>query len=296
MRQKALALSGQAMALSRWRERRVSRETRIVRGALSYDATRNEYSLVPQAVAPNLVYSKILSVEAILHAWPFFHGKLLDIGAGEKPYALFVESLVTEYVALELPDASGSGESDIWADGQRLPFRSESFDTVFCTDVLNTIPAPITVFREANRVLKLNGHLILLITNGFDLADRKPVLAHYTADGLRMMAENSGFNVIVLRSKGKVIPYFYNLFVQVSYRIVQKIMKLRGPEKNRLQDHDFLLNRFMVPLQLFLRKLTPKKSVDSSVEWIEGKDSRIISGTFHLGFLLVAKKVFKLDE
>ena len=291
MREKALVLGDQAVALSRVWERRTKRQAKVLRGALSYDASKNEYALVPEAVPPNLVYSKSLSIKALLHSWPFFQGRLLDIGAGEKPYALFLESLVTDYISLDLPQGGGRAFSDIWADGQRFPFRTESFDTVFCADMLNTIPAPMSVFREANRVLKLGGHLVLMITNDFDLTDHTPVLAHYTADGLRIMAENSGFNVIVLRSKGKVIPFFYNLFVQVNYRIVQKIFGA----KDRLQDHRFLFNRLMVPFQLFLQKITPKKSIDSSVEWIEGKDTRVISGAFHLGFLLVAKKVFRPD-
>ncbi len=293
MRQKALALSVPSFVMEKWLVRRSDGHSRVVREALCYDAHRNRYTLVPEAVPPNLVYSMALGTETLLRAWPFFAGKLLDIGCGKKPYALFVDSLVTDYIGIDLPRESGDSRSDIFGDGQSLPFRSNSFDTILCTDVLEMVPAPMRLFQEANRVLKTGGHLILMISNNFDYNDLEPVLAHYTAQGLRLMAENSGFNVIVLRSKGKVLPYFYNLFIQVLYRMVQKLIGNRGAEKGWLENPRFWFNRLMKRFQLLLRKLTPKRSIDSTVEWIEGKDPRIISGHFHLGFLMVAKKVFE---
>ncbi len=295
MRSRALSLGLQSFLPERLLIGRASEHARIIRDALCYDAENNRYSIVPHAIAPNMVYSMELGARVLVHAWPFFSGRLLDVGCGKKPYSLFIESLVNQYIGLDLPKFEDGTQSDIYGDGQILPFKMDSFDTVLCTDVLNELPSPIHFFREANRVLKRDGHLILMASNDFNSMEKRPVYAHYTAEGLRLFAEECGFNIIVLRSKGRVLPFVFNLGVQIVYRLAQKIFG-SSADGTAWRDRDsFWFNRGMVLLQKILLKLTPSRSVDSSVEWIEGKEPRIISENFHIGYLMVAKKVFNLD-
>lgn len=47
-------------------------------------------------------------------------------------------------------------------DAQALPFGDESFDTVVATLVLCTVPDPEKTLREAKRVLKTGGRLLLI--------------------------------------------------------------------------------------------------------------------------------------
>lgn len=54
------------------------------------------------------------------------------------------------------------------ADGQNLPFRNNSFDTVVCTEVVEHLVSPQKGLREMNRVLAPGGKLILEVdTNSF---------------------------------------------------------------------------------------------------------------------------------
>ncbi|MCL5945979.1 MAG: class I SAM-dependent methyltransferase [Planctomycetes bacterium] len=48
------------------------------------------------------------------------------------------------------------------ADAQRLPFQAASFDIVVATLAFCTIPQPAMAFREAHRVLRPTGKLLLL--------------------------------------------------------------------------------------------------------------------------------------
>jgi|GEM_PF-4380890 SAM-dependent methyltransferase len=270
--------------------------TRVSKRALCYDASKNRYSIVPGSVPPHLFYSMELGARCLFEAWPFFQGNLLDIGCGKKPYLLFIESLVSRYIGIDLPDWVGENESDIWADGQRLPFRSGSFDTVLCTDVLHQVPSPDILFREINRVLKENGHLVLLVSNDFSASPERPTYAHFTAEGLRLLTESAGFNVIVLRSKGRLVPFFFNLGIQITYRAIQKLRKKDHNDWLFKKPNSFWFHRIMLGLQKLLLALTPERSYGASVEWMVGKDPRVISGHFHLGYLLVAKKVFYPEE
>ncbi len=51
------------------------------------------------------------------------------------------------------------------ADARRLPFADGSFDYELCIDVLPHIPEPSEAIREAHRVLKDGGRLIVDVTN-----------------------------------------------------------------------------------------------------------------------------------
>ncbi|MEJ7767038.1 MAG: class I SAM-dependent methyltransferase [Chitinophagaceae bacterium] len=67
-------------------------------------------------------------------------GKLLDFGCGRKPY----ENLFAgcEYIGVDVEESGHNHKSskvDIFYDGKRLPFEDETFDSIFCTEVLENL-------------------------------------------------------------------------------------------------------------------------------------------------------------
>jgi ubiquinone/menaquinone biosynthesis C-methylase UbiE len=71
-----------------------------------------------------------------------------------------------------------------------LPFADHEFDTVILDDVLGSAADPAAAVREARRLLKPGGRLLLLsaVDAGSAEATRSAFLLHARAAGLRLTA------------------------------------------------------------------------------------------------------------
>ena len=87
------------------------------------------------------------------------HGKILDVGCGDKPYSVFLRKDV-EYIGLDIIDAS---KADFTYDGLSIPFKDEYFDCILCTQVLEHVEQPDILIKEMARCLKLAGIMILTV-------------------------------------------------------------------------------------------------------------------------------------
>jgi SAM-dependent methyltransferase len=82
-------------------------------------------------------------------------GKTLEIGGGTGNLKEYLPSVTTT-------DIVPSPWLDFVCDAQDLPFDDESFDNIVGVDVLHHIERPILFFKEAVRVLKKSGRIILI--------------------------------------------------------------------------------------------------------------------------------------
>ena len=60
----------------------------------------------------------------------------------------------------------------VYAEGESLPFASESFDLVLCHHVLEHIENPCRTLAEISRVLKSSGRFYVAVPHGYGLCDR----------------------------------------------------------------------------------------------------------------------------
>jgi len=120
---------------------------------------------------------------------------VLDVGCGEKPYADSFQG--ARYVGLNygVDDAS----PDIVGDAQELPFRSNCADIVFSTQVIEHVPHPEKLVREAFRVLRPGE--ILLLTGPFywPLHEEPHDYYRFTRYGFEYLLVSSGFEVMSIR-------------------------------------------------------------------------------------------------
>lgn len=82
-------------------------------------------------------------------------GTTLEVGGGTGNLKQYLNNVTsTDILTMPWLDAS--------CDAQALPFKSNTFDNIVAIDVLHHIERPIRFIREAERVLKPGGRLVLL--------------------------------------------------------------------------------------------------------------------------------------
>ncbi len=137
----------------------------------------------------------------------FMTGKLLDFGCGSKPYKpVFLK--VTDYIGLDFYNEGHSHQNeeiDFFYDGKKIPFDKDTFDSILSTEVFEHIFNLEELLAELNRVLKLNG--FILITCPFVYPEHETPFdyARYTQFALKYLLEKNGFEITVMDKKGNLI-------------------------------------------------------------------------------------------
>lgn len=114
--------------------------------------------LFDQAWLPRFGWTT-LEKERLSRVLQHIDGKLLDVGSG-------VNTLVRQYGNGVGVDAYDWGNGTVVVENTaKLPFASQSFDTVTCVASLNHIPNRQEVLHEIRRLLKPNGRLVITMIN-----------------------------------------------------------------------------------------------------------------------------------
>ena len=140
-----------------------------------------------------------LLVRALEAVAPRAHGRLLDVGCGDKPFERIFRPHIDAYVGIEHEATFyataanfGSARPDYFYDGNRLPFEDGSFDTVVSIQVLEHTPRPRQLVTEMARVLKKGGTLILAAPFSFRLHEEPHDYFRYSPHGLRELCSEAG--------------------------------------------------------------------------------------------------------
>lgn len=122
---------------------------------------------------------------------------LLDLGCGEMPYRPIFEPHLARYVGADLA-RNALAEVHLDESG-RVPMPDGSADIVLSSQVLEHVPSPAAYLREAHRLLKPGGTL-LLSTHGIWIYHPDPAdYWRWTREGLARQVEEAGFEVQALK-------------------------------------------------------------------------------------------------
>ena len=128
-------------------------------------------------------------------------GRLLDIGCGNKPYAVWYEPLTEESVGCDMVQ-SDQFKVDVLCPATALALPDNHFDTALCTQVLEHVYDHHAVVREACRVLKPGGKLVLTVPFCWELHEEPHDYFRLSRHGLRQLFEENGLTVLTLKANG----------------------------------------------------------------------------------------------
>lgn len=141
-------------------------------------------------------------------------GKMLDFGCGLRPYQNLM--LVDEYLGLDI-EVSGADvkhkNADVYYDGKTLPLESNKFDSVFSTEVFEHVFNISEVLSEINRVLKVDGKLMLMIPFCWPEHEIPYDFARYTSFGIKDLLNKHGFSILSLEKTGSFIEMIFQMIL-----------------------------------------------------------------------------------
>src|SRR3989344_4012534 len=129
------------------------------------------------------------------------------------PGILELFTAASEYVGLEYdgPRQRAVSKADVFYDCVTFPFPSQSFDSVFASEVLEHVFAPEKFFKEIHRVLRPGGMLLLSAPFVWDEHEQPHDYARYSSFGIRYLLEKNGFTVIEQRKTGNAVLAIFQL-------------------------------------------------------------------------------------
>jgi SAM-dependent methyltransferase len=135
--------------------------------------------------------------KASVHA----HGRLLDIGCGNKPYKPMFDGRVSQHIGCDVVQSSES-RADVICLATNLPFRDGCYGTVLVTQVIEHVADHQALLRETFRILEGDGVVILSGPMYWPLHEEPHDFFRFTEYGLRFLLENLGFVEIEICKDG----------------------------------------------------------------------------------------------
>jgi SAM-dependent methyltransferase len=127
-------------------------------------------------------------------------GRAIDIGCGERPMRSVFDGKVSAVVGLDHPRTlHPEDQVQVFGTALDLPFGEATFDTALCFQVLEHVPEPLQLLREACRVLVPGGYLILTAPHIWNVHEPPHDYFRYTQFGLIHLFGRAGLEVVEVR-------------------------------------------------------------------------------------------------
>lgn len=187
--------------------------------------------------------------EAISSLIPPSSGLALDIGCGPGVYAYDLTLKGYNVVSLDISTSyikeaiDFSRRMGIWGrvdhltgHGEWLPFKSNTFDLILISEVLEHLTQPLACIREMKRVSKANGVFVISVPSALSLTENilrligfKGHLWHFTPSHILGALRENSMAIVSTSSCNFFIWYVRKLpFAQKVYSIWLKLDKFLG--------------------------------------------------------------------
>ncbi|MCX7020459.1 MAG: class I SAM-dependent methyltransferase [Candidatus Sumerlaeota bacterium] len=226
------------------------------------------FSIDWRLVAPESLFTTIRLLSEILAMRDNATGIMLDVGCGTKPYCCVFEGLVTKHIGVDVPASRHDHSAiDAYSSALHLPFCSESFDFVLCTEVLEHLPDPLLCVREISRVLKQGGRVIFSTPFMYRIHESPYDFYRYTCYSYEKLSKHAGLELLSIKTRGGYASVLCDILIKgaamvfggVSY-VSRRVFRTR---RHMLNCH--ILRYFFCLPQYLLARLLKAETIKSSM-------------------------------
>ena len=161
-------------------------------------------------------------VDSLSKELPKISGKVLDIGAGECPWKIFLNQ-DAEYQGIDIQSAADFGMKQsgdvIYYNGITIPFSSNEFDSALCIEVMEHTQNPAMLLAEAFRVLKPGGRLILTVPWSARVHHIPHDYHRFTPFQLERLFMQAGFSEYQIQARGNNLCTIANKLVIAAWSL-----------------------------------------------------------------------------
>lgn len=178
-------------------------------------------------------------------------GRVVDIGGKKRnKRGLFdVGKFASEITYVNIDTST---EPDIVSDATNIPLPNASFDTAIIAELLEHVPEPLKVLKEANRLLKPGGTVLVTVPFNVGIHGDPSDFGRYTETMLERMAKEAGFKEIKIERQGTIFA--------VAGLMLQHLFMSKGVSWRPIQ----------IPLVKFLMWLDTKTTSPLLISWTTG--------------------------
>jgi SAM-dependent methyltransferase len=148
------------------------------------------------------------------------HARVLDVGAGEAPYAeLFAH---TDYVTLDWESSphEGAQRAAISASADAIPLPDADVDVVVLTQVLEHVRRPAVVIGEIARVLRPGGRLFATVPFVWELHEEPHDYWRFTRYALESLLEDAGLQPVAIEPRSDSFSALAQLMTNVAWSLL----------------------------------------------------------------------------
>jgi SAM-dependent methyltransferase len=145
-------------------------------------------------------------------------GRLLDLGAGNRPFADWYEPRCSSAISTDI--AAHDGLSAL-STAELLPFADRSFDTVLATEVLEHVTDHEATLDEIVRVLAPGGRVVVTVPFLYPIHEAPHDHRRLTSHGLEAALARRGLVIDDLSAKGGAFTLAANVVSTVAVAAVR---------------------------------------------------------------------------
>jgi SAM-dependent methyltransferase len=166
--------------------------------------------------APDYIHLSLLLKDISSAITNYAKGDLLDLGCGNKPYEEWYKPKTNTQMGCDVMQ-SDKNRVDVICLASELKFEDKKFDTIITTQVLEHVYEQREMMKEAYRVLRHGGAIILTVPFTWELHEEPYDFFRLTKHGLKELFEQAGFEIEYIKANGGKWAAVFQMFINTVY-------------------------------------------------------------------------------